>query len=87
MKKTAKKTAVSRSSIAEMATEKKEPVTIRIPHKLAERLRNTVYWTPGLTLAGITEKALEHTIDALEKENGKPFPQRQGNVKTGRPLS
>ncbi|MEM7589290.1 MAG: hypothetical protein AAF320_03935 [Myxococcota bacterium] len=65
----------------------KEPITIRIPHNLAERLRNTVYWTPGLTLAGIVEKSLERAVGSLERKNGKPFPPRQGNVKTGRPLS
>ena len=67
--------------------EKKEPITIRIPHSLAERLRNTVYWTPGLTLAGTVEKSLERAIGSLERKNGKPFPQRQGNIKTGRPMS
>ena len=57
-----------------------------LPVEVIERVRNAVYWTPGMTLAGLTEDALSAYVDALEAERGEPFPQRQGQLKLGRPL-
>ena len=68
-------------------TEPKKRITVGVPVDLAEKLRNAVYWTPGLTVAGIAEEALQRHIELLEKRNGKPFPQRTGKIKTGKPIT
>ena len=64
----------------------KERLTVHVPAKLAERAKNAVFWTPGLTLAGLAEKALHEALEALEKAHGGPFRHRLGELKGGRPL-
>ena len=64
----------------------RERFTSKLPVEVIERARNAVYWTPGLTLAGLTESALTAYLDALEAERGETFPQRQGELKLGRPI-
>jgi hypothetical protein len=56
------------------------------PLDLMERVRNCVYWTPGLTMADIAEEGIRHTLAAYEKKNGGAFPQRKANLKGGRPV-
>lgn len=64
----------------------KSRLTINLPVDLIERIKNTVYWTPGITMSSLTEVALKKTVDSLEKENGEPFPQRTEELKPGRPV-
>ena len=64
----------------------KERLTVHLPVPLIDRVKNAVYWTPGLTLASLAEKSLENTVDNIEKKNGKAFPQRKADLKGGRPL-
>ena len=64
----------------------KERLTVHVPVELIERVKNAVYWTPGLTLAGLAEAALTQAVDALEKEQGEPYPPRKENLKGGRPM-
>jgi len=56
------------------------------PVGLAERMRNAVYWTPGLTLAGLAEAAIRQEVDALEAERGEAFLPRRQELTAGRPL-
>jgi hypothetical protein len=65
----------------------KERLTVHLPLDLIDRVKNAVYWTPGLTLAGLAEQALAKTVDRLEKERGEPYPHRRSELKGGRPLS
>lgn len=65
---------------------KRERLTAQIPREIIERARNAVYWTPGLTLAGLTEIAIEKLLDELEEKLGKPFPPRTTELKAGRPV-
>ncbi len=67
---------------------KKERTTFQLPVDLIERARNTVYWTPGLTLSALLTEGLTLAIQKREKRDnrGKPFPKRTGPVKTGRPV-
>ncbi|MBL8763360.1 MAG: hypothetical protein JNM07_03725 [Phycisphaerae bacterium] len=60
--------------------------TVHLTSELVERLRDAVYWTPGLTLAELAEDALRGAIDRLEKTRGQPFPRRAGKLKGGRPI-
>jgi hypothetical protein len=60
-------------------------LTVYLPLELLERARNTVYWSKGLTLAGLIEQALADSLNRKEQVNGKIFPQRLEELKGGRP--
>lgn len=64
----------------------KERLTVHVPIDLIDRVKNAVYWTPGLTLASLAEEAFTHILEKLEKEHGKVFPARKEDLKGGRPL-
>ena len=64
----------------------KQRITVQISQDVIERLKNAVYWTPGLTLASLAEEALSNAVDRLEKERSNPFPKRHNELKTGRPI-
>jgi hypothetical protein len=59
-------------------------VTVSLPTPLIERLRNAVYWTEDLPLAGLMAKALEDIVTQMEEANGGTFPQRVSPLKRGR---
>ena len=63
----------------------KQRLTITLSGTLLDRLRNAVYWTPYLTLAGFIESAVTTKLDELEKQNGEPFLTRKEELKGGRP--
>ncbi|HXF91669.1 MAG TPA: hypothetical protein VNK46_02840 [Nitrospiraceae bacterium] len=63
----------------------KRRLTLNLPADLLERLRNTVYWTPGLTMAKLVTDAVSDALDRLERRNGEPFPPRMEELKPGRP--
>jgi len=69
-----------------MSETTKERLTVNLSPELVERARNAVYWTPGLTLAGLTEDALLRSLARLEKQNGGPFKARNGRLPAGRPI-
>lgn len=62
----------------------KERMTVTLPVPLLERLRNTVYWKPELTIAGLIEAGLSDVLSRLEQENGGPFGKRMSKLKGGR---
>ncbi len=64
----------------------KERLTVHIPINLIDRVKNVVYWTPGLTLARLAEEALAIRVEKLEKERGGAYPPRREELKGGRPL-
>lgn len=66
---------------------KKQKITFIMDSDLVERLKNAVYWSPGLTVSSVLEEATQKVINELEKANGKPFPERNGELKKGRQLS
>jgi len=72
--------------VREPACVTKERLTVHLPIDLIDRVKNAVYWTPGLTLAGLSEDALRRAVDRLEKERGEPYPARRSELKGGRPL-
>jgi hypothetical protein len=59
-------------------------VTVSLPIPLIERLRNAVYWTEDLALAGLMAKALEDIVTQMEEANGGAFPRRVSPLKRGR---
>jgi hypothetical protein len=62
---------------------RKAKITLAISPHVLERMRNVVYWTPGLTLATLTEEAVEVKLKKLEK--GRRFRKRRGKIPVGRP--
>lgn len=62
---------------------RKAKITLSLPAKLIDRLRNVVYWTPMLTLASLAEAALESKLKKLEKK--RRFRARKGKIRVGRP--
>jgi len=66
---------------------KKQRITVQISEDVIERLKNAVYWTPGLTLASLAEEAFSKAVDQLEEEKEAPFPKRKEELKTGRPIN
>src|SRR5690606_31275565 len=44
----------------------KQRLTVQISEDVIERAKNAVYWTRGLTLAQLTENALEQALANLE---------------------
>lgn len=63
----------------------KHKIAVQLPAELAEKARNAVYWTPGMTLNRLTQIALSHTLECMETLRGIPFPPRGGNLTTGHP--
>ncbi|HXO42264.1 MAG TPA: hypothetical protein VN999_12490 [Thermoanaerobaculia bacterium] len=61
-------------------------LTFHLPAAVLERAKNAVYHTPGLTLAALAVTALTRELDRLEEQRGEPFPQRNGPLRTGRPI-
>jgi hypothetical protein len=64
----------------------KARLTVHLPVDLIDQVKNAVYWTPGLTLAALAERAMRHEVAALEQERGGPFPSRKEDLRGGRPL-
>lgn len=65
----------------------KQRITIHLSTDLINRVKNAVFWEPGLTLAALAEYALQQAIEKLEQERGAPYPQRrEQNLRGGRPL-
>ena len=64
----------------------KERLTVHLPVDQLDRVKNAVYWTPGLTLAALTERALAEAMIQLEAERGALYPPRREELKGGRPL-
>lgn len=64
----------------------KERCTLRLSRDLMDKLRDAVYWTPGLTLGSLAEQALRSCLDEIEEGRGEPFPPRASNLRPGRPV-
>lgn len=66
---------------------KKQRMTIHISSDIIEKVKNVVYWEPGLTLAGFAQEALAAAVEQLEQERGAVFPDRKThNLRAGRPI-
>ena len=65
---------------------KRDRFSVQIDGELVERVRNAVFWTPGMTMADLVEDGVRRALTAIEKKNGGPFPPRKSDLKGGRPL-
>lgn len=72
----------------QLSPSKKQRVTIHVPVELIERVKNAVYWEPGMTFAGFAEQALQEALEKLESKRGSQYPTRKDRqLKGGRPIS
>ncbi|HET7711998.1 MAG TPA: hypothetical protein VFL80_08725 [Thermoanaerobaculia bacterium] len=69
----------------ERRAEKRERLTVKLHAEIINRLRNAVFYTPGLTINGFIEKCIVSIVGEMEKERGSQFPERTENLRAGRP--
>ena len=62
-------------------------LTVNLPKELVDRLRDTVYWIPQLTLSRLVEEAIDSSLAQLETANRGRYPRRTEELKPGRPRS
>lgn len=60
-------------------------ITVQLPADVVDRLRNAVYWTPGMTVTGFLANCIRATVDRMEEERGAAFPSRATELRPGRP--
>lgn len=83
-------TAPARPSMAPAPAAARGRFSLYLPSDLIERMRNAVDAMSGpphrLTLNGLAGDALLQAVEDLEARHndGKPFPQRPGNLRTSR---
>jgi post-segregation antitoxin (ccd killing protein) len=66
---------------------RRERFTVNLPDHVIERARAAAYFTPGLTLSSLVERALAAEIEALEQQRGDTFPPlNKGALSPGRPV-
>ncbi|PYQ49443.1 MAG: hypothetical protein DMF59_13600 [Acidobacteria bacterium] len=80
-----KEAAADRRRKARSEQEKNARITLQLSAELVERLRNIVYWTPGITLTAIVTEALRRCVEERETEHGGAFPKRAQQLRIGRP--
>jgi hypothetical protein len=74
------------------ASPKKERVAFYLSEDLADEIRNAVVHFSGpplrLTMTSVAEMAFQRELERLKAEHngGKPFPQRDEDLKGGRPI-
>jgi hypothetical protein len=82
---TRRKESIFRSTVADKKPGK-ERLTVHLRVDVIDRAKDAVYWTPGLTLAGLAEEAFIEALEKIEKKHGGPFDPRKGELKGGRPV-
>ena len=66
---------------------KKQRVTIHLDVELINKVKDAVFWEPGMTLIAFAEKALANELKLCEKKRGEKYPERKNhNLVGGRPL-
>lgn len=80
-----RKDSIFRSTVEEKRPGR-ERLTVHLRVDVIDRAKNAVYWSPGLTLAGLAEEAFVKALEKREKDNGGPFAPRKGELKGGRPI-
>jgi hypothetical protein len=64
----------------------KAKLTVHLDADLVNRVKNAAYWNPRLTIARIAEEGVRTGLEAVERDNGGPYPQRESELAGGRPL-
>lgn len=63
-------------------------MTIHVSAELNDLIGRAAFWTPGLTISDLAERALKGEVDSLERKRGEAFPPIPDGqkVRTGRPV-
>ena len=48
-------------------------ITVYVPVNLINKVKNIVYWTPGLTITSFAETAIQKAVDGRKKNEGQLF--------------
>jgi hypothetical protein len=64
----------------------RQKLTVHLDADIVNRVKNAAYWNPRLTIAKIAERGIRLALREVEKENGGPYPQRDGDLVGGRPI-
>ncbi len=64
----------------------KDRITLQLPKEVIERVKNAVFWTPGLTITELATEALSMAVDILEEERGERFETKSRSLRSGRPI-
>ncbi len=75
----------AKASTAETPPSRMVRLTVSLPGELVDRLRNAVYWSPGLTLAWLIAKSLRTSLAEMESSRQEPFPRRTTALRAWRP--
>lgn len=79
--------AQTATSNSDATAPRKERITIHLPVDLISRVKDAVYWEPGVTLTGFAEHALERALAEQVEKRGEPYPERkEKTLKSGRPV-
>lgn len=77
--------SVDPGSARDRADSETSKITVEINHRIAQKARSAVYYTPGLNLYSLVEMGLEVVLNHLGEERGEPFPDHAEKLKGGRP--
>lgn len=83
--RTKARVAASDFDVREIEPTERARLTIQLPRALIERLRNAVYWTPGLNETALFADCITSVVERLETERGQVFPQRERSDRAGSP--
>lgn len=75
----------ARPSPAETQQPRTVRLTVSLPGDLVDRLRDAVYWSPGLTLTWLIARSLRTSLAEMESLRQGPFPKRTKALRAGRP--
>lgn len=50
---------------------------VRLPEHVINKLKDVVYWTPGMTISAFVEESVQSQIGQYERERGDSFPHRK----------
>ena len=65
----------------------KQLMSFRLDNKIADRLRNAAYWSPGQTMSAIVEAAVIEKLARMEKAQGAAFKPRKAELTRGRKVA
>lgn len=71
---------------AESPDQTRQKLTVHLDGAVVNRVKNAAYWNPRLTIASIAERGIRLALKEVERENGGPYPQRDGALVGGRPI-
>lgn len=63
---------------------KKKNITICMSEDIISRLRDAVYWMPGMTISSLVETGVKNYIRGIEIERGSKFLAREHELSKGR---